>query len=690
MKNKGRIIMGCFAASGIIFGTLFSASLPRGEGASAFGPLNAVRAVRTADISATQQTGEYGEEYEGGGDTEPGPVEEKILEITSPKEKTLTVTKSPLTFTGTCDPAEILTVNGQTVTPDENGKFTYKATLAKGKNIFTFSHKGDSVTYNVTYNFILAKKVTPSGDKTYAAGAVVPVSMVARSGSTVKATFGKKTVTLAADKSTESGGFVTYKGKFAMPTGGSKAKSAGKIVFKATLGKETKTLASGVITCKKTGKIVNSDKKATPSGGKYMNVGSGYVAEVVCANAETFTGKAGKGSSIDWSLPTNNYLPKGTVDYCKTSLISFKGKTTVKKYATLRAGYRLYTDKLNTPNPKVKVLKRYAGTLPDHNEIGVLSYKKSGSHMVLKLDCLWKAPFYFKLAPQSYYNTKTQDYRVKELTCDHIDITFCYATAFKNKDGKLPFTVAKDDPIFKSVKLIRGKSDCTLRLYLKKKGGFYGWDASYNANGELCFDFLIPRKIKKAGNDYGVNLNGAVILLDVGHGGKDGGAPGRSPKKHNEAAQNLLLANKIRKELNKIGAKVVMTRTRNTTCSSDQKQQIIRKVKPDYCLAIHHDSSTSSSRNGFCAYYFQPISKSATAYVQKETAKAGKSIYRNVEGPKWHTYYMLRCTTCPVVLTENGFISGSYDFQNIVSGAKNTLKAKAITRGIADYFKSIQ
>ncbi|MBO7520062.1 MAG: N-acetylmuramoyl-L-alanine amidase, partial [Clostridia bacterium] len=288
-------------------------------------------------------------------------------------------------------------------------------------------------------------------------------------------------------------------------------------------------------------------------------------------------------------------------------------------------------------------------------------------------------------------DTKNQDYRITDYTCSYIDITFCYATVFKNhKGGKLPFTVSKDDPVFKSVKLIKNKSDCTLRLTFKKKGGFYGWDASYNKNGELCFDFLIPRTIESADNDYGVDLNGAVVLLDVGHGGKDPGAGGLSPKKHNEAIQNLILANKIKAELEKIGANVVMTRTGNTTCASDQKLKILRDFKPDYCLAIHHDSSTSSSQNGFCAYYFQPISKNAANYIKNETAKTKSTIYKKVYGLKWHTYYMVRSTACPVVLTENGYISNSFDYKNIISDKQNTLKAKSLTQGIVDYFKAIQ
>ena len=69
----------------------------------------------------------------------------------------------------------------------------------------------------------------------------------------------------------------------------------------------------------------------------------------------------------------------------------------------------------------------------------------------------------------------------------------------------------------------------------------------------------------------------------------------------------------------------------------------------------------------------------------------GTGIYDNSkEIFKWHYYFMARSSVCPVVLTENGFISNPTDFESIKDDGKNTLKAKAIARGIADYFNSIQ
>lgn len=143
-------------------------------------------------------------------------------------------------------------------------------------------------------------------------------------------------------------------------------------------------------------------KPVTPTGGNYVNVGSGYIVEVIRTNVETFDGD----TTDDYSHPTNNYLPEGTVDYCDRDLV-WRGETS---YVLMRSGHRTYVEKRVYPfdtEPiarKIAEVKRYEGTLPDHNEIGIASFSVSGHHTVLTLDTLWKAPFYFDIAPQKYAN----------------------------------------------------------------------------------------------------------------------------------------------------------------------------------------------------------------------------------------------------------------------------------------------
>ena len=424
--------------------------------------------------------------------------------------------------------------------------------------------------------------------------------------------------------------------------------------------------------------LIACKKKSAYTEEKYINVGSGYIAEIIQHNAETFDGKVGDVKSIDWSRPTNNYLPQGTVDYCSTSLVSYKDLN----YVTLRAGYRVYLDRKDKPHTDKKaVVRRYIGSLPDHNEIGIAAFESDGDHTVLTLNSLWKAPFYFDLLPQNYTNPSKQDYRIGSPTFNYLDITFCYATVWTGE-----IEIPEDHPLFSSAKIIQNASDYTLRLYLKKQGAFYGWDSYYNENGQLCFSFLNPHPVMAAENEYGVDLCGAKVLIDVGHGGVDIGAPGFDYKNHSEAIQNLVLANKIKAELESIGAEAILTRTGNTTSSTDDKLTMLRRVKPDYCIAVHHNSSTNAGANGFCSYYHHAFSMKAAEYILTATQNTGNRVYTKFDPLSWHYYFVARSTVCPVVLTENGYISNADDYKKIISDEGNTIKAKAITKGIADYF----
>ena len=89
---------------------------------------------------------------------------------------------------------------------------------------------------------------------------------------------------------------------------------------------------------------------------------------------------------------------------------------------------------------------------------------------------------------------------------------------------------------------------------------------------------------------------------------------------------------------------------------------MLKQLKPDYCIAIHHDSNNSSSLNGIGAYYYYPFSKNAAEYVLDHSFNTG--IYKNKRFD-FHYYFMSRVSVCPVVLTENGYYSNSYDYKNI-------------------------
>lgn len=611
---------------------------------------------------------------------EPEPEKPKLT-VTAPDKTSFTTTNSAFTLSGSSDPTLPLTLNGAEVTRDEKGYFALDLSLNVGKNTFTLVHDKESKTFTVTYRYVVINSVSPSTAQKYVSKTTFGVSVTARRGSSASATFNGQTIKLTEATAEEGAEFTEFKGSFTMPDNEQNKNDLklGKIKFTATHNGVTETSYSGEIICKKSQYITESDP-SVPTGGKYIDVGAGVIGEIIHFSAETFDAK----STNDWSSPVNNYLPAGTVDYVSpTKYYSSDGK----EYTLMRYGKQVYTKFTDKPKGKeIQVVKEYVGKLPDHNEIKLAEMNEEGRFTTLTFDCMWKAPFYFNI-PQSYHNPSRQDFSISSFSASYVDIVFCYATIFEGE-----IAISDTNPLFKSAEIIKNPSgaDHTLRLHLRKAGGFYGWDAKYNSQGQLVFEFLHPAKITAADNSYGVDLTGVTILVDAGHNGTgvDPGAPGRNSKNH-EAERNLNLAKKLKAELEKMGATVVMTRdTEVSSITYQQRIQKFKELKPDFCISIHHNSSTSSRPKGFSAYYGTPFSKNATEFISDRTFN--KAVYSEIDPFGWHYFFLARVTNCPVVLTENGYMSNSEDFGGIIDENKNTQKAIAMAEGIVDYFKSIQ
>jgi N-acetylmuramoyl-L-alanine amidase len=275
----------------------------------------------------------------------------------------------------------------------------------------------------------------------------------------------------------------------------------------------------------------------------------------------------------------------------------------------------------------------------------------------------------------------TRDFRVKEVTAEYVDITFCYATSFEGT-----VTIPDSNPLFRSAELTQRDSDCTLRLYLKNKGSFYGWDSYYNENDQLCFKFLNPVKAKAADNVYGADLTGIKIQLDVGHGGLDGGSPAVNPNGTNvdEAELNLKLAQVLQKELESMGATVVLNRTDDSELNVDERIQSLKEAWPDICIAIHQNAfSGGESVNGVQVCYFTPYSQPLASLCYDKTVEAG--IYQKHQQIS-HIYFVGRQTNCPVVLMENGYMTNPKDLAGMQDEAVLQKKAAAMAKAVAEYF----
>ena len=615
--------------------------------------------------------------------TEPGYTYPNGLVLTGPDLQEQTVMVDKLIFEGVSDPAKSLKINGIEAKRNADGSFSVPVLLTLGENEIKLVYDGQEQIFKVTRRYAV-ESCEPMGDQKYSSGATIYFKVSARGGSKVEVSFNGKTISLAEDKfqmgTDTAEGFLLYTGEYKLPNTNVNDVSLGAITYKITCDGITETLTSGTITCLRPADILASNSAVTPQYGKYINVGSGYIGKIITFSAETFNGK----TEDDYSHPTNNYLPEGTMDYCSTHTVVL-GKL---KYVVLRSGHRVYLDKRNNPTlAMVDIVDQFRGKLPDHNEIGFVSMVEEGRHTILTLDCLWKAPFWFDIKPQKYQypaNSSDRNYSITNFTAEYIDITFCYATKFTG-EVKIP----ANNPIFKSAELIRQDSDCVLRLYLKKTGGFYGWDCYYNDQGQLCFQFLNPAKVTTADNVLGADLSGVKVVIDVGHGGSDPGTVRENYKGQDvyEADRNLALAKAVKEQLEAAGATVILNRTTDVRITVDERAKMLKQEKPDFCLSVHHNSIGDHPEwDRFETFYFTPFAQLATSFIKDRTAEI--DVYSS-SIMNWHHFFLARQTVCPVVLTENGYMSCNAALDKTLDPAAIEAKAQAIAKGIADYFLKI-
>lgn len=604
------------------------------------------------------------------------------LSVTSPESKRITVYEDTIPFKGASDPQFALYLNGEVLERNELGYFSLDIKLSKGKNTFTLEHKGVSTTYTVTYAKTVIKSFSPSNaPQELAGGTTVIANVEALAGSKVTAEFNgekiemteNKVIDVATDEVSE---YSNYSAKFVMPISYVKDQTLGKITFTAVSDFGTENKSSGNITVLKSDKSDDPTQKL-PEGGNYIDVGNVYVAEVVTYQAETFNAN----DDGDWSRPTNNYLPKGTVDYCTPTATVLAASNTEMR--TLRFGRMMYTTHDGFQNIKV-----YEGNLPNTNKITVQDTSFVDKYTQITFGTEWKAPFTLDLLDQKYNcegGQSDRDYRISSATYDHVDITFCYANEVEGT-----VTISPDDPVFSSAEWIKNTSDHTLRLHLKRTGEFYGWTADYNSSGMLVFKFLHPAAITKADNIYGYSLKGITVAIDVGHGGSDEGAHGYL-KDYPEAYLNLMLANKLKAELESMGATVYMNRTSDKTLTRVERITSLKAANPDLCISIHRNAVSNTAPRGYSAYHFNGFSSNAAKAIFNATMESGPYEVSKWTGLKWHNYYVLRgVTDCPFVLTENGFVSNSDEYQQLLDDAFNNKAAIALAQGVVDYFRSIQ
>ena len=170
-----------------------------------------------------------------------------------------------------------------------------------------------------------------------------------------------------------------------------------------------------------------------------------------------------------------------------------------------------------------------------------------------------------------------------------------------------------------------------------------------------------------AGLDMSGPREGVTVVIDAGHGGRDGGAIALS--KVSEKELNLDVSLALAEMLRACGVNVVLTRDGDYMLSCDEgstnkgrdlaaRRRIIQSQKNAILVSIHMNSFPQSEYKGLQVYYSENngFSKSLAEAVQSFTVenlqkdnKRQTKIGRDI--------YLLETAQCPAILVECGFLS---------------------------------
>ena len=180
-----------------------------------------------------------------------------------------------------------------------------------------------------------------------------------------------------------------------------------------------------------------------------------------------------------------------------------------------------------------------------------------------------------------------------------------------------------------------------------------------------------------------------IIILDPGHGGSDEGAKIHYFMEKRLALMTTLL---VRKYLEEMGYRVLMTRSKDVFIPLHRRVSIANKTKAVLFTSIHYNSSPSADAHGIEVFYHS----GSDAKRVKESRKLASTVLGELithtsahsRGVKSGNFHVIRETSMPAILVEGGFMTNNEERTNLRDKRYLEKIAKGIALGIDNYLKS--
>ena len=222
-----------------------------------------------------------------------------------------------------------------------------------------------------------------------------------------------------------------------------------------------------------------------------------------------------------------------------------------------------------------------------------------------------------------------------------------------------------------------------------------------------------------------------LIIIDPGHGGRDGGAVGY--KRHLEKDIVLKISKKLAKILRSDGYRVKMTRDKDKTVSLKYRTKYTRKNHPDLFISIHANSvpkKNAHKAKGIEIYYLDPKrgSQRSNRLERKENAAdysamnssmtklfvatqsrakviesnflaidMGQNVVSRLREKRYKVkdakvaggnFWVLVGATSAAVLVEVGFVSNPSEVNLLIKNKYQNTFAEGLADGVNQYFRN--
>lgn len=175
----------------------------------------------------------------------------------------------------------------------------------------------------------------------------------------------------------------------------------------------------------------------------------------------------------------------------------------------------------------------------------------------------------------------------------------------------------------------------------------------------------------------------AKIVIDPGHGGDDPGAVVTFSEKH-EADHTLTTALLLKKELEDLGATVILTRDSDKSISLENRAQLSNHEQANAFISLHFDSGPNPNASGTTGYFFAATSENLAQTVNKYIAR---NLTVKSQGTKFQNFLVLRENKQPSILLELGYLNNVEDNKLIESTEYQENIAKSIASALKEYFQ---